>query len=89
MSPFEKGHKGYKGSGRPKGSKTKNSSLNTYNLHKEWKKSSLKKTLDIDEVDYYLYNDLPIEELYDEMKLYNYDWKNNKNKAIYIIRFID
>jgi len=78
---FEKGHKGY-GGGRKPGQKTgtgkkkqKNSSLDVHRNHHQWKKQSLKKSLDIDEVDYYLYNDLPIEELYDELKLYSYDWK--------------
>ena len=66
--------------GRPKGSKNKpgKETLDIHKSPKQWKKSSLKSSLDQDKVDYYLYNDLDITELYDEMKLYDYGWKNNR-----------
>jgi len=79
--PFEKGHKPYKGGGRPKGSKNrgrnvqsqKNSSLDVYRscLRKDWEKQALKRTLDPAEVDYYLYNDLDVTELYDNITYYD------------------
>ena len=77
---FKKGHKSKSG-GRPKGSKsTGKYSLGTYPINKYWAKQVSSRTLDIDEVDYYLYNDLPIDELYDDLKLKDYLWKNgNKN----------
>ena len=74
--PFEKGHK----HGRKPGTKNKNSSLDVHRNHHEWERSSLKKTLDPEQVDYYLYNDLDITELYDELKLYNYEWKSGSDK---------
>ena len=79
--PFKKGHKGH-GGGRKKGSK-KNSSLDVHKNPKQWKKSPSKSTLDIEQVDYYIYNGLDITELYDELKLYDYKWKNkNGNKNV-------
>lgn len=91
MSPFEKGHKGYKGSGRPSGSgnkrkrnerpdpKNRDLTIDRYFGNKEWEKSTSKKTLDIDKMDYYIYNDLPFDEYYDSIKLYKpSDWKSDK-----------
>ena len=82
---FEKGHN-IKGGGRKKGvkngeGKNPNVSINTYNYGKKhWDKSSSKRTFDIDEVDYYIYNDLDITELMDEKKLPAYEWENGNKK---------
>jgi len=82
--PFEKGHK-VKG-GSKKGTKwgqgkQSNTSMDTNNYqYKKWEKGSLKRTFDIDEVDYYLYNDLDITELMDDKKLPSYEWKNGNKQ---------
>lgn len=91
MSPFQKGHKGYKGSGRPKDSQNKRKrnerpdpkntalTIDRYFGNKEWEKATSKKMLDIEQVDYYIYNDLPLDEYYDSIKLYKpSDWKSKK-----------
>jgi len=68
---FEKGHN-TKGGGRKKGTKNgdgmkPNKGMDTFNYgKKKWVKKSLKKSFGIDEVDYYLYNDLDITELIDK-----------------------
>lgn len=75
---FEKGHKGF-GGGRKPGTRNRNkNALDIYKLPKVWKKTPLKSALDISKVDYYLYNGLDITELYDELKLYDYDWKDKE-----------
>lgn len=75
--PFKKGHSGYKGGGRPKGSKKKpsqqNTSLNTYSVHKHWQKKQSRRMPNINDIDHYIYNDLPLDEYYDSLKLS--DWK--------------
>jgi hypothetical protein len=77
---FEKGHN-VKGGGRKKGTKNgegknPNTSMNAHNYSsKKWSKSSSKRTFDIDEVDYYIYNDLDIIELMDKKKLPAYEWQ--------------
>lgn len=60
--------------------KQKNASLDVYRGAKQWVKSSLKKSLDPEQVDHYIYNDLPLGELYDDMKLYDYSWKDTKKR---------
>ena len=83
--PFKKGHKS-KGGGRPKGvkhgeGKNKNASMNSHNYApKKWEKNALGKSFDIDEVDYYLYNDLDITELMDAKKLPSYSWKGGQGE---------
>ena len=90
--PFKKGHKGYKSGGRPLDSEAKkkkkpsNTSLDTYRwaLRKDWKKQALRRTLDPAEVDYYLYNNLPIDELYEKITYYDKherDYKKNKKNG--------
>ena len=86
--PFEKGHKGY--GGRKAGSKSRRKynerpkntkqTIDRYFGIKEWEKSTSKKILDQDKVDYYINNDLPLDELYDEMKLYDYSWKSGNKR---------
>ena len=86
---FKKGHS-YRG-GRPKGTKNgegKNSSvrMNNYPYQaKQWERHTLYKTYDIEDVDYYIYNDLDITELMDEKKLPAYSWKggNDENRKQY------
>lgn len=61
----------------------RNSSLDIYRNHHQWDTTRMKRTLDSELVDYYINNDLDINELYDNMKLYNYDdkssqWKHKK-----------
>ena len=55
--------------------KQKNTSLDTYKGGKVWRKSS-HKMLDIEKIDYYINNDLPLDEYYDSVKLYSYEWKS-------------
>jgi len=86
--PFKKGHSGYEGGGRKKGTsrgrgRSKNKqSLDVYNTTKNWERGSRHKQLDQEKVDYYIYNDLPLEELYDEMKLYDYGWKGESGSNL-------
>jgi len=81
---FEKGHS-YRG-GRPKGTKNgegknSNTRMNNYPYHlKQWEKHTLHKTYDIDDVDYYIYNDLDITELMDAKKLPSYSWKGGNSE---------
>lgn len=81
--PFQKG---VKPTGNKKGTKwgegkKSNTSMDTHNYqYKKWEKGSLKRTFDIDEVDYYLYNDLDITELMDDKKLPAYEWKNGNKQ---------
>ena len=82
--PFQKGHKGMGGGRKPNGkrserAKQKNTSMDIvrYSPHK-WEKNSTARSFDIDEVDYYLYNDLDITELMDNKKLPSYGWKTEK-----------
>ena len=84
---FQKGHK-VKGGGRKKGTKNgegkkSNEVMNTYNYgSKKWKKKSSYYTFGLDEVDYYLYNDLDITELMDKKKLPANEWKDGKGYNI-------
>ena len=77
------------GGGRKKGTKhgegkKKNASMDVANYStKQWQRNALGRTFDIDEVDYYLYNDLDITELMDEKKLPAYDWKDPKKRYNY------
>ena len=76
---FKKGHN-IKGGGRKKGTKNgqgmkSNIGMDTFNYgKKKWAKKSTHYTFGVDEVDYYLYNDLDITELMDEKKLPSNDW---------------
>ena len=56
----------------------KHQTLDIHRNHKKWDKSKSKSTLDIDEIDYYINNDLPLDEYYDSLKLYDYEWKHKK-----------
>lgn len=63
--------------------KKKNQSLDIYRNHHRWDTTRIKRTLDPEQVDYYINNDLDLNELYDDLKLYNYDdqstrWKHKK-----------
>lgn len=62
--PFEKGHKHSQGPRGPR-KKSKNSISRYY--PKQWDKSARTLNLDIDEVDYRLYNDLPLDDIIDEI----------------------
>ena len=83
--PFKKGHKGM-GGGRKKGTKhgegkNKNASMDIARYSpKQWERNATGRTFDIDEVDYYLYNDLDITELMDAKKLPAYEWKSGSEK---------
>jgi hypothetical protein len=55
--------------------KKSNPSLDIYKTTHQWDKTSYRNTLDIDEIDYYINNDLPLDEYYDNVKLYGYGWK--------------
>ena len=55
-------------------------SLDVYRNHHQWDTIRSKRTLDPERVDYYINNDLDLNELYDNMKLYNYTDNQNKWK---------
>lgn len=83
--PFQKGHnsfpKGKEKKPRPKNTRPSDSIKENHNVldiykgSKEWEKSPSRQTLNQEEVDYYIYNNLDLNELYDELKLYDYRWK--------------
>lgn len=63
----------------------KNNTLDVYRNHHRWDTTKSKRTLDQAKVEYYIYNDMDLNELYDDMKLYDYDdnrskWKNKNKK---------
>ena len=60
-----------------KKNKSKNPRLELYKIHKHWDKGSLA-TLNQEEVEYRLYNNLPVDDLYDNLK-FRYDRKNKDN----------
>ena len=62
--------------------KQKNVSLDIYRNHHRWDTTKSKRTLDPELVDYYIHNDLDLNELYDDMKLYDYEgsWSKHKRK---------
>ena len=70
MSPFEKGHKPNpewaKKAGRKKGSKN-HQTLDKYPVTKEWVKRASKKCENIDDIEYYIYNDIPLTEYYKKL----------------------
>ena len=57
-----------------------NQSLDIYRNHHQWDTTRIKRTLDQDKIDWYIYNDLDITEFYNDLKLYNYDDNTNKWK---------
>jgi hypothetical protein len=63
--PFKKGENGM--GGRPKGIKNKQR-LIRYSP-KKWETGNSKQILDQAKIDYYIYNDLPLDEYYDSLKL--------------------
>ena len=83
--PFAPGHKlsgsknKRKNNSRPS-KKQKHQTLDIYKGGKEWDKSPSRRTLDQAEVDHYIYNDLDINELYDDLKLYDYSWKDGSSQ---------
>lgn len=60
--PFEKGHTGYNKK------KQRQSASTAKNTTKEWEKMLIARTLDPEEVYYYLENNLDVTELYDKLK---------------------
>ena len=68
---------------KPNRKNKKNQSLDIYRNHHQWDTTRVKRTLDPERVDYYIHNDLDLNELYDSMKLYDYSdnaskWKHKK-----------
>ena len=74
------GERNYYRGGRPKGAKNKrnnrNSTANTsngstldkYNIRREWEKRLSKRVEDIHDIEYYIYNDIPLEEYYNKIE---------------------
>ncbi len=54
--------------------------LDIYRNHHVWDTTKGRRTLDPERVDYYINNDLDLNELYDDLKLYNYNDNTNKWK---------
>lgn len=54
--------------------------LDIYRNHHVWDTTKGRRTLDPERVDYYINNDLDLNELYDDMKLYEYKEHNMKHK---------
>lgn len=68
---------------KPNKTSKPNNSLDIYRSHHQWDTTRGKRTLDQAKVDYYIYNDMDLNELYDNMKLYEYSdnasrWKHKK-----------
>ena len=71
--------KGSKNKKRPRNSRPTNSmSVDQYKNGVVWDTGVSRRTLDVQEVDYYIYNDLPLDEYYDSLKLSEYGWKNKE-----------
>lgn len=71
--PFKKGHvpdpEWGKRAGRKTGNRNRkgeknNQTLDKYNFTKEWVKRASKKCENIDDINHYIYNDIPLEEYY-------------------------
>lgn len=80
---FKKGHNGY----RKKGSKNlkrnptileKKSpqAIDKYNITKDWQKGMSRKVLAQADIEFYIYNDLPIDEYYDSLNLPEHQYIN-------------
>ena len=54
--------------------------LDIYRNHHVWDTTKGRRTLDPERVDYYINNDLDLNELYDDLKLYEYKEHNMKHK---------
>lgn len=54
--------------------------LDVYRNHHVWDTTKGRRTLDPERVDYYINNDLDLNELYDDLKLYEYKEHNMKHK---------
>ena len=54
--------------------------LDIYRNHHVWDTTKGRRTLDPERVDYYINNDLDLNELYDDLKLYEYKEHNMKYK---------
>lgn len=80
--PFKKGQdrpkEWYKKVGRPKkedpnarkntSRKNPNAIIDKYFIHKTWVKQASKKVDNIEDIEYYIYNDIPLEEYYKKLK---------------------
>ena len=58
----------------------KNNTLDIYRNHHRWDTTKSKRTLDQAKVEYYIYNNMDLTELYDEVKLYDYTWKEGSDQ---------
>lgn len=54
--------------------------LDIYRNHHVWDTTKGRRTLDPERVDYYINNDLDLNELYDDLKLYDYKEHNTQYK---------
>ena len=76
---FKKGHPGYnKGSKYLKRKEYRTlekspQAIDKYPITKHWEKRTSKRVLDQETLEYYIYNDLPIDEYYDSLKLRDAD----------------
>lgn len=73
--PFEKGHKYSKGP--RKKTKKHRSNIERF-FEKQWDKSNRQLSLDVDEVNHRLYNDLPLDDLLDKIINKNKHTKKRK-----------
>ena len=60
--------------------RSKTNKLDVYRNHHVWDTTKGRRTLDPERVDYYINNDLDLNELYDDLKLYDYKEHNTQYK---------
>lgn len=81
---FKKGHQGYKSKGTKHTKQRKrqaNTALDVYKrTTKEWEKKTLRRTIDIEDANHYIYNDLPLDDLYKDIKYFAKHESGSKNE---------
>ena len=68
---------------KPNKTSKPNNSLDVYKNHHQWDTTTSRRMLDPSKVDYYINNDLDLNELYDELKIPSYSNPNNKKYIKY------
>ena len=72
--PFKKGHTHDRGRKKKQNkkrtdrTKSPNTTIDKYFITKEWVKQASKKVDNIEDIEYYIYNDIPLEEYYNNLK---------------------
>ena len=85
---YQKGHSGYKKKGDKNLKKVDTAlkkspqAIDKYPIKKHWEKRVSKKILDQADIEFYIYNDLPLDDYYDSLNLPDDDsvWLNGNKK---------